>query len=538
METKSPTAADKPVQAVISPEQENASGRLSTGGSDNSSNFELPDFNISKTPAKKLDLKSYLNTDIDEDAKPPASRPRVDFENTRSDANTSSVFISSPSRYLSVPRMVADISSKSVISKESRPIKSDDLRKLRQAATSPLTHKFDTVPNDDTDAQIVLNYNLQMRIKEFRRRLETYDMLDVFMILQFESNQSIEPLISTSLSVTPLSTTIDLLDHWDSVSFDQVKAHVSFLRHYGRKWDLENLDWSLELLESSCEVNLSNKIQEKLLVLSPALESGPVYFFLVMQQLMSTSEDAILALILKIKNMNLTHFEGEKVPTATGQLSIAILRLQSVNKLPTEIQRHVLDVLQTSTVSKFNQFFAQLQVNLKQIPFFKLKLNEILEMADNKYYEMYQMGEWTSKSNKAAAFVNSTTPGDNPGQNSIKNWRRTPPADGSPTTITKNDRTYHWCGKCKLRNTTHNTNEHVPRSQLKSPEPEKLPASIKPPLNSDTTSSSNSTLTTRSTVPSNQTQPTPRVCLANYDISSLYRSRQMSFKSSFQKLSE
>ena len=85
-----------------------------------------------------------------------------------------------------------------------------------------------------------------------------------------------------------------------------------------------------------------------------------MYFFLIMQQLMSTSEDAILALIYKIKNMNLTPFDGEKVPTATGQLLIVILRLRSVGKLPLEIQRYVLDIMQTSTVDKFNLYFAQL----------------------------------------------------------------------------------------------------------------------------------------------------------------------------------
>ena len=263
--------------------------------SENSSNDELSEFNLPKTLTQKYDLKNYLTPDNEKEKKPPSSfRPKVEFENTRSEENTSSVDASTTSRYLIVPRMVADISSKSVIAKESRPIKSDDLRKLRQAATSPFLNKFITIPHIDADSQIMANYNIQMRIKEFRRRLEAYNMLDVFMILQFDTKQDIEPLINTTLSILPLSNTIDLLDHWDTITFEQVKNHVSFLRHYGRKWDLENLDWFLELL-SSCEIHLSNKIKEKLLCLSSALESRPMYFFLVIQQLLSTSEDAIFS---------------------------------------------------------------------------------------------------------------------------------------------------------------------------------------------------------------------------------------------------
>ena len=41
-----------------------------------------------------------------------------------------------------------------------------------------------------------------------------------------------------------------------------------------------------------------------------------------------------------------------------------------------------------------------------------------------------------------------------------KSWRRTPTASGSPHTITKEGRTYYWCGICKRWTESHGTSDH------------------------------------------------------------------------------
>ena len=104
----------------------------------------------------------------------------------------------------------------------------------------------------------------------------------------------------------------------------------------------------------------------------------------------------MLSMILKVKGMNLTSFYGENVSSAVGQLKMAITRLKVVNKIPIEINRYILDVLQTSTVPAFNLFFAQLEINLKQIPSFILTWEQILTMADTRYQEMKLLGQWSS----------------------------------------------------------------------------------------------------------------------------------------------
>ena len=94
-------------------------------------------------------------------------------------------------------------------------------------------------------------------------------------------------------------------------------------------------------------------------------------------------------------------------------------------------------------------------------------------MADAKYSEIFQIGTWTSKNNKASAFVSANDPQRQPRQEGIKNWCRIPPKEGDSTSITKNNRTYHWCNKCNLWNTSHTAETHVLRSQRKPPEQDK-----------------------------------------------------------------
>ena len=78
----------------------------------------------------------------------------------------------------------------------------------------------------------------------------------------------------------------------------------------------------------------------------------------MMKEIISSSEDAVLSMIVRLKNMKLSSFKEENVSTASGQLRMALKRLQVLNKVPVEVNKHVLTVLQTSSVSKFNLYFA------------------------------------------------------------------------------------------------------------------------------------------------------------------------------------
>ena len=102
-----------------------------------------------------------------------SSRFSTSLQGASSTMGNTSVFVPpSSNRYRITPRSNFDTSTKCVILKELRPTAPTDLRKLRGLAVQPLNHKFDLVPFDNSEKQILNNYNLQMRVKDFKRNLE------------------------------------------------------------------------------------------------------------------------------------------------------------------------------------------------------------------------------------------------------------------------------------------------------------------------------------------------------------------------------
>ena len=76
---------------------------------------------------------------------------------------------------------------------------------------------------NDSEEQVVNNYNLHMKVGELCCRLEQYDMLEFFKILRF----------SPTAPDIPLTYTMNILEHWEGVTERDVALHVEFLQHYG-----------------------------------------------------------------------------------------------------------------------------------------------------------------------------------------------------------------------------------------------------------------------------------------------------------------
>ena len=104
-------------------------------------------------------------------------------------------------------------------------------------------------------------------------------MDDVFNILKFSPTINVDNMIANSIPIQPLPDTINMLEGWDQVSEADIKRHIRFLRLYGQRWALQNLDWTLELLEPFCELGLANKVQEHMIGLEFCIDCGPIYFF-------------------------------------------------------------------------------------------------------------------------------------------------------------------------------------------------------------------------------------------------------------------
>ena len=254
----------------------------------------------------------------------------------------------------------------------------------------------------------------------------------------------------------------------------------------------------------------------------------------MMRQIISSSEDSITTMIERVKTMKLGKFDGEDVSKATGQMRMAIKRLTILNKVPVEIKRNVLEVLQTSTVPKFNLFFSQLQINLKQLVNLDIDVEDILSMADTQYKELLELGHWTSaKHNKATdAFVaNGENDNDkicgrcgkkHPGQScSLPHWKVIPPKDGVDEKLVKN-RKWFWCSRCNRWNTTHTTTQH----KSKTKPPEDNPSENEPPTTPGI-------LKDASSLKAETEVSSPAANFVQYDLSSLQSARRTAFKNCF-----
>ena len=170
------------------------------------------------------------------------SRFSTSLQGASSTMGNTSVFVPpSSNRYRITARSNFDTSTKCVILKELRPTAPTDLRKLRDLAVEHLNHKFDLVPFDNSEKQILNNYNLQMRVKELKRNLVKYDIDDVFKIIQFSPTLDVDRLLEASIPIQPLEKKLDLLEEWDQIKEEEIIRHVKFLRLYGQNWDLQNL---------------------------------------------------------------------------------------------------------------------------------------------------------------------------------------------------------------------------------------------------------------------------------------------------------
>ena len=82
-------------------------------------------------------------------------------------------FSSSPvtSRYRTAPRILDILPSCVIIPQNQYPTDQSKLTKLRECATDGLVNSFDLIPLDNSLMQILSNYNLTMRVREYSRYL-------------------------------------------------------------------------------------------------------------------------------------------------------------------------------------------------------------------------------------------------------------------------------------------------------------------------------------------------------------------------------
>ena len=255
--------------------------------------------------------------------------------------------------------------------------------------TTGIDPKFSLLKTESVDAeQLEAVYDLGMRIKELQRAVEMRGLNEVFM-LEHCSNQEDEDMENFLPCVEVVG---NILKEYSKVTLDTVCKCVRYTMEYHEEHLVWGLTLTFRLMEQCCEPELCSRVNERFMTIPIEEQGGPTYFKIAMDCIMSVSYNISLALInKKVDHMRIRNYEGENVLTAVSFLRGALNRLEMSDDLPKIIVYKVLNIMQTSSNHRFNNFFAQWYMQLDKI-----------------YSRMLAMGDRDQKTNKSTINHNGT----------------------------------------------------------------------------------------------------------------------------------
>lgn len=283
--------------------------------------------------------------------------------------------------------------------------------KLKETACAGLKTKFKlmtVVDEKSAVADLQSIYSIQVRLRELRKELAQHNILDVFTVFsQYES--STRQGFTVAFPSTDIKHRHLLTDKYNITTFENVKKANAFYMLCGAKYQVENLKWSGEKVLASCEDALREKILESTALLPPEHHGGPVYFYLMMQLVATTSDHAMRCIIEKLKHLKLTDFPAENVLHAVTFLRGAINLLKNNNAIPHDLKSLLVSIMRGCTTPDFVSFVTSIEtmVSLSLLP--DTSIEFLLTTFEAKYTELLGANKWnataTSLSSGPSSFI-------------------------------------------------------------------------------------------------------------------------------------
>jgi hypothetical protein len=181
--------------------------------------------------------------------------------------------------------------------------------------------------------------------------MENYDYNNVFNIV----DQDKTPGSSENLVLTK---TRDLFKDYAIMTPDEVAWSNKWYRTWTAKiWFEQKLKLSFDFLEHHCSEKLWDKTMDEYNHYSEVEKGGPLFFVIMMSKLLLNTEKASDALTKRIRDYKISNLQGQNVDKATNLLGGAVKRLDQINRVPQNIVRTMLQIMQTTSVPKFNNTF-------------------------------------------------------------------------------------------------------------------------------------------------------------------------------------
>jgi hypothetical protein len=212
-----------------------------------------------------------------------------------------------PSRWLASARTDQQAEGMAVaVKREDREkLTADALLKLQKSSTEGMTHKF-ALMSHTTDDQLVECYNLSLRIEELKLTMKKTDTIGGFDIF--------ERVVTSPQATMPAE--LPLIEKIDELTETSIRASIRFKRYYGQTFDIQDLQWSQELIENSWDEDLRIKVLERLRPIPDVEQGGPLFYYMMIQLIQTDAEQAVRTLIDKLEHLSLKTLSGENIFTA------------------------------------------------------------------------------------------------------------------------------------------------------------------------------------------------------------------------------
>jgi hypothetical protein len=299
---------------------------------------------------------------------------------------------------------VRDIATPNSISKEAAHIlhpkgtrdklSEDERAKLFEKAGALAHKKYEIMPLSLEDAdKLDDTYNLDVLIKYTRRSHIKYDLHDVFLIVYPK----------TGAQANVVDYTKDLYTEYPDITIEDVARS----NEWYRKWMNEacfaqNLQLTYSFFQNNVSEDLWMKVSETYESYTTGEQGGPLFFILMMNHLLSDTEEAASSLVQKVKTFEIKKVIGEDISKVVSLLRGAINRLTSIHKLPDDIVKVLLGVFQTTSVDEFNATFNLLAKQRKQSAVLRqtgastgITASHIFTLAESEYRDMMLDNKWT-----------------------------------------------------------------------------------------------------------------------------------------------
>jgi hypothetical protein len=181
-------------------------------------------------------------------------------------------------------------------------LSTDEKTVLFKNAFQTAHKKYDILPLSLKDKdKLDDTYNLEVLVQKTKRENFKYDMHDVFTIVIPDENEAIK-------------ARMDLYQDYSNIRIEQVaRSNLWYIEWMIEPYFEQNLQLTNAFFQNNVSDNLSMKISEMYRTFKEGKQGGPLFFILMMNHLLSNTEEVAMSLKERVKKFSIKSVQGKNI---------------------------------------------------------------------------------------------------------------------------------------------------------------------------------------------------------------------------------